>query len=64
MFFYPGTNPFPACAHPTRSNAVRPFPIALNAEGVMPVSFLNCALRWATLLKPVRKAISLMVSSS
>ncbi len=52
--------PRSAPPHPTRSKPTRPpallrNPSALKAEGVIPVRFLNCALRWATLLKPVRK---------
>lgn len=48
---------------PTWSSAMRPPIVRLKAEGVRPVSCLNCALRCATLLKPVRSAISLNVRS-
>ena len=33
---------------------------ALNCLGLIPVSFLNCALKWAGLLNPSSHAISLI----
>lgn len=51
-------------ACPTPPNPILPLPIPLNVEGVIPVNFLNCALRWATLLKPLRWAGRIFASCS